>query len=319
MRAQRRRLPRADAGKIWPPLYAGRFFKIKRLLLQLMVRSLKIFTLALTIAFMSCNRLNPFGEEVVVAEAGDAKLYVSEVATVLTPGLSPQDSLKLVESYVDMWIKKQLKIQEAEKVFEGSGKEIEAMVADYRNSLLSNRLDQFYVDSRIDTLVTEADVERYYDQSRNEFILDRPIVKGVVVRLPAGHAHASRARDYMKEGEEGLPYLKDISQKNSFELTEFPSWCDFGDFLSALPTTNFREYDGLLAKNGVQEMKDGGNLYLVAITSSRKAGDVSPIERVAPVIRRVIYNQRRQDIIRAYEDSIYNAALRNGEIEIKID
>ena len=67
---------------------------------------------------------------------GDSKLFAYDVSTIFTPGLSAEDSLKLLESYVDQWVKKQLKIEEAERMFEESQEDIDRLVQEYRNSLL---------------------------------------------------------------------------------------------------------------------------------------------------------------------------------------
>lgn len=270
------------------------------------------------LAGVSCRQINTLFEEETVARVGDAKLYMSEVRTIFTPGLTPQDSLKLLERYVDAWVKRQLKIQKAEELFPEAAPDVERMVEDYRSSLLSFRLDQYYVDARIDTVMTAGDVEAYYNDHRADFTLDRAIVKGVIVKLPDNHRQKAHIRELMAGSGEKYQDFIDLSRKNGFVVQEVSSWTDFADFLNMLPTSKLRDYDGMLAKTGVQEMKDGAELYYVLITAHRKAGEISPVERVGETIRRVLFNQRRQEIIRNYEDSIYNAAVATKNVEIKI-
>ena len=117
----------------------------------------KIVIGGLLVAMASCQRFpNPFfdSKNKVLAEVGDSKLFAYDVSTIFTPGLSAEDSLKLLESYVDQWVKKQLKIEEAERMFEESQEDIDRLVQEYRNSLLTHKVDQFYVDKYIDTLFT---------------------------------------------------------------------------------------------------------------------------------------------------------------------
>lgn len=89
--------------------------------------------------------------------------------------------------YVRKWIGKQLKLSEAEQLFSASADDIEAKVEAYRQSLLIRKLDQFYVDERIDTTFTEEDIAAYYNAHKAEFKLDRPLVKGRIVRFPVNH------------------------------------------------------------------------------------------------------------------------------------
>lgn len=266
-----------------------------------------------------CRRINTlFDEETVVAKVGEAKLYMSEVSTIFTPDLTPQDSMKLLERYVDAWVKRQLKIQKAEEIFPEAVPEIERMVEDYRSSLLSYRLDQYYVDRRIDTLVTAEEVETFYTEHLPDFLLDRTIVKGVIVKLPDNHRQRAKIKELMAGTGDKYQDFLDLSRKNGFEVHEVTSWMDFSDFLNMLPTNKLRDYNELLTAAGVQEMKDGGDLYLVIIREHLDAGDTNPLERVNETIRRVMVNQRRQDIVRNYEDSMYNAAVGTKQVEIKI-
>ena len=267
----------------------------------------------------SCRQINTLFEEEAVAKVGDAKLYMSEVRTIFTSDLTPQDSLKLLERYVDAWVKRQLKIQKAEQMFPEAAPDIERLLEDYRSSLLSYKLDQYYVDSRIDTLLTAEDVEGYYNEHKADFVLDRAIVKGVIAKLPDNHRQKAQIKELMAASGEKYQDFMELSRKNGFEVQEITAWTDFADFLNMLPTTKLRDYDEMLTKAGVQEMKDGSDLYYVLITSYLRAGDTNPVERVGETIRRVMLNQRRQDIIRNYEDSIYNEAVNSKTVEIKLN
>lgn len=269
------------------------------------------------LAGVSCRQINTLFEEDAVARVGDSKLYMSEVQTIFTPGLTPQDSLKLLERYVDSWVKRQLKIQRAEEMFPEDAPDIERMVEDYRSSLLSFKLDQHYVDAQIDTVMTAEDVQSYYDAHRADFRLDRAIVKGVIVKLPENHRQRTQIKDLMaRHGEKYQDFLE-LSRKNGFEVKEITAWTDFADFLNMLPTSKLRDYNEMLAKSGVQEMNDGTDLYYVLITEHLMAGDASPVEREGETIRRVLFNQRRQEIIKDYEKRMYDEAVASKTVEVK--
>ncbi len=283
----------------------GKFFRIT------------VICVCTALAGVSCRQINTLFEEEAIARVGDTKLYMSEVRTIFTPGLTPQDSLKLLELYVDGWVKRQLKIQKAEELFPEDAPDIERMVEDYRSSLLSFKLDQHYVDAQIDTAMTTGDVEAYYNAHLADFRLDRAIVKGVIVKLPANHRQRTQIKDLMVGRGEKYQDFLELSRKNGFEVREVAAWMDFADFLNMLPTTKLRDYDGMLAKTDVQEMKDGADLYYVLITEHLDAGDTSPVERVGETIRRVLFNQRRQEIIKNYEKNLYNEAVALQSVEVK--
>ena len=48
-----------------------------------------------------------------------------------------------------------------------------------------------------------------------------------------------------------------------------------------------------------------------------KVGESAPLERVEDMVRRILYNRRRGEVVSSYNDSLYNAALVEGLIRIK--
>ena len=157
-----------------------------------------------------------------LAKAGGATLDEQELGRALPAGLTGDDSVAFAELYVRKWIGKQLKLSEAEQLFSASADDIEAKVEAYRQSLLIRKLDQFYVDERIDTTFTEEDIAAYYNAHKAEFKLDRPLVKGRIVRFPVNHRQSFKLRELVKASSAArLQDLADICAKNDFELKEF--------------------------------------------------------------------------------------------------
>ena len=109
-----------------------------------MNRLFLIFSLAVVAGFVSCKRFpNPFANQKVLAEVGGEKLYLHDIAPIFTPDMTAEDSIKIQKSYVDQWVKKQLKIQEAEEMFRSSQEDIDRMVEEYRNSLMTHKVAQY--------------------------------------------------------------------------------------------------------------------------------------------------------------------------------
>ena len=78
----------------------------------------KILLVAVLLTAYSCKRF-PFAEHnAILAEVEDKKLYLHDVSPIFTPNMTSEDSLKILRSYVDQWVKKQLKIKEAERMLD---------------------------------------------------------------------------------------------------------------------------------------------------------------------------------------------------------
>ena len=124
-----------------------------------------------------------FSGDETVARAGGRELRMRDVRRVIPQGLTGGDSAAYVKMYVDRWVRKQLKLQEAEILFSESAGDIDRMVEEYRQALLIRKLDQHYVDRSVDTVFTDDEIAAYYNAHKADFRLDRPIVKGRIVRL----------------------------------------------------------------------------------------------------------------------------------------
>lgn len=272
------------------------------------------------VVLAGCRRLNPFAEQQLVAQVGDERLYLSDVAEIFTTRLSEQDSLRVLRQFVDAWVVRQLKMRQSERLFRGDQPEIDEQVENYRASLLTHKVDQYYVDARLDTALTDDALKEYYDAHKQDFPLDRALVRGIIVRMPANHPRVRQLRSLIDTGsDERHQDFLELSRKNNFEVHEMTEWTNFTDFLKMLPTNSLRDYDQMLDRAGLQEMRDGGDLYLIVVSASLKRGEPAPFELVRPDVQRLLLNQRRESIIRAAEDSLYKAAVARKELKVNVN
>lgn len=276
-----------------------------------------VLLLPLLLAQTACRELPRFGEK-PLARVGERELLPSELRRTLPEGLSQADSAAYARVCIDRWVRRQLKLQEAEQLFSSDEAEIDRKVEEYRQSLLIRRLEQFYVDRLVDTTYTDAEIAAYYDAHKTDFKLDRTIVRGRVVRIPKDYRRKRQLRDlFASDGRAQRQDLHDICLKNEFALTDrSEEWIDFADFLSLLPTVRSQNYDGLLTRGGVQEMADDASVYYFRIDEVRRAGAAVPLERLRPTIRRVLFNQRQQQVIRDHEESLCRHAGETGDLRL---
>lgn len=279
----------------------------------------KIAVVVCALLLTACRELpRYFGGDVTLARAGGKELRRGDVRTVVPQGLSGTDSAAYMKVYVDRWVRKQLKLQEAEELFSASAQDIDKMVEEYRQALLIRKLDQYYVDRSVDTTFTDEEISDYYDAHKADFRLDRPLVKGRIVRLNGQYRQAAKLKSLMGDASAARQQdFRDLCAKNNFEVSDFRErWIDFAEFLSYLPTLRAQNYDPMLGKTSVQEMSDGHSKYFFTIDAVRREGEAIPLERLRETIRRILFNQRQTDLIRRYEEELYRRAVENGEVDI---
>lgn len=278
----------------------------------------KIAVAAGVLLLAGCRELpRYFSSDTVIARAGGQELCIKDVRSVVPAGLSGEDSAAYMELYVDRWVRKQLKLREAETLFSSSAGDIDRMVEEYRQALLIRQLDQHYVDQSVDTVFTADEIAAYYNAHKGDFKLDHPIVKGRIVRFDAFYRQAAQLKQLMAaESAAQQQDFSDICEKNDFAVNDFcGQWVDFSEFLSYLPTLRSQSYDSVLASTAVQEMRDSHSRYYFQIDAVLREGEPIPLERLNATIRRILFNQRKGEIIRNHEEELYRQAVEAGDVK----
>lgn len=284
---------------------------------------LKILLAASAVVMTSCRDLSSLVSDNTVAKVGRNELKITEIMDAMPSKVSGDDSVSFVRLYVDKWLVRQLKIEEANDLFSGSEEDIERMVEEYRQSLLMRKVDQYYVDQQMSTDFTDKDIADYYNTHKADFLLDRTLVKGRVLRFDAKYRQSKALMTQMREAatsQSKSKMLEDICAKNGFELVDKRSeWIGFSDFLTYLPTAQSQNNEHLLDKTGIQELEAGGKRYYFDFTSVCRKGNVAPLEVVSESIRRILITQRRSEIIKSHEEQIVSEAMASGYARVYTD
>lgn len=282
---------------------------------------LKISVFVMLLGAVSCRELPDYlmGDD-VIARVGGELLTVQDISTVVPSNLKGDDSLSFVKQYTDKWLVRQLKVNEADELFSGTEKDIEKLVEDYRQTLLTSKVDQYYIDQQMSDDVSQEDITEYYNTHKSQFLLDRTLVKGRILRFDATYRQSTKLKTQMQKAatsQNDDKAFSDLCAKNNFLLIDNRSeWVNFADFLSNLPIPQSQNNEPLLDKMGVQELKIGSDRYYFDFTSVCRKGNVAPLEIVSDNIRRILITQRRSQIIKSHEEQILKSALEDGDAKV---
>ncbi len=282
---------------------------------------LKISVFVMLLGAVSCRELPDYlmGDD-VIARVGGELLTVQDISAVVPSNLKGDDSLSFVKQYTDKWLVRQLKVNEADELFSGTEKDIEKLVEDYRQTLLTSKVDQYYIDQQMSDDVSQEDITEYYNTHKSQFLLDRTLVKGRILRFDATYRQSAKLKTQMQKAatsQNDDKAFSDLCAKNNFLLIDNRSeWVNFADFLSNLPIPQSQNNEPLLDKMGVQELKIGSDRYYFDFTSVCRKGNVAPLEIVSDNIRRILITQRRSQIIKSHEEQILKSALEGGDAKV---
>ena len=132
--------------------------------------------------FSSCDYLSVLEKEEqtseVVAVVNSEKLFKEDLKGILPNNFSKEDSLIIVNSYIQDWAIKKLLLKEAANNNSSESLEnINKLVQDYKESLLINNYKEQLINQKLDTLISDQEIEEYYLANNENFKLNEVLVK----------------------------------------------------------------------------------------------------------------------------------------------
>ena len=148
-----------------------------------MKTALKYMALIVLISFFACGKSRMNSEDVMLARVSDKYLWYSDISNHVSPGSKSSDSLQLVQSFVNAWVRSEILIQHASSNLPDSLMNFEQQLEEYRNSLLLFQFKKLYVNQQLDTNVTDSQIEEYYNSHLSDFELKESIVQFSFIQM----------------------------------------------------------------------------------------------------------------------------------------
>lgn len=275
---------------------------------------------ALAIAFFLTFCQSEPENKVVLAKVYDNYLYLEDIADMLPPDLSPEDSIEVLNSKIDLWVRKQLLLNQANAGLSEEQKDVEQIVKDYRASLLIDKYKQEFLKEKLDTVVDKSEIRAYYTANSESFLLSRKILKGYYLKIPLDHSEFITVRNLaFSANPESADELSDIAQSSDFQYADFRNhWTAFSEYSDRMPQSNL--FSGPQLKNRKHlSAQDEQFFYFLKIDDIKLAGEVMPFEQAEEEIKILLINKQKTELLEALERSAYQNALQQGNLEIFTD
>jgi hypothetical protein len=253
-----------------------------------------------------------------LARVKDQYLYTKDIEGIVPEGVSREDSISFVDRHINNWVKKQLLIAEARQHLEFDEVEMERKVLDYRYALMMHEFEKIYVNSKLNSEITDQEIKQYYNFNLENFKLEQNIIRGIFVQLPRDAPKITRFRYLLRSnGVEEYEELKSYCYRFATKAhLEDSTWLFFSDISSNIPLQNVRDETQFLKNNKNYETSDENFYYFLKISDYKIQKETSPLEFVEDEIRKVILHKRKVAIAKELEDNIYDKAVKNEDFEV---
>ena len=252
-----------------------------------------------------------------MARVKETFLYENDLEG-LTGGVAQEDSVMRAEKYIDNWVKKQLLIDKAISQIELNEAELERKVLDYRYALIVHEYEKFYVNKELSTEVTDDEINAYYEEKYENFLLKQNIIRGLFAKIPKEAPRLNQfsrwMRNYPKsEIEDIQSYCFQFSTKSSLEDS---LWINFDEIIQNTVLSDIPNKVQFLKTNKFFESADDEFVYFLRIMEYKISDQISPLEFIRDDIRNIIINKRKISIKKDLEERIFKEAKENEEFEL---
>nr|WP_300439543.1 peptidyl-prolyl cis-trans isomerase [Christiangramia sp.] len=270
------------------------------------------------LCMVSCNYFEQSDDRKVVVRVNDSFLYEEDIAALINEGTSPEDSTLIVSNYITRWATQQLLIDRAElNLPESQQEEFNSLVNNYRNELYTNAYTEAVVSRDLDTSLNSSEVEEYYEQNKENFILNEDLVKLRYINLAKNSNNLEELKNkFRRFNEKDQQELMDMGlQFKSYSLND-SVWIKTKSVYNKIGPLTVEDRSSLLKKSNFMELQDSLNVYLVYVNDVLSRNEQAPLEYASATVREILLNKKKQALIKELEKDITKDAIKNNEFEI---
>lgn len=246
-------------------------------------------------------------------------LYREDLHSVLPAGLFQDDSLLFAEHYIRNWVEDVLLYDKAQSNIPNSN-EIDRLVENYRKALIMHTYQQALIHQRLSEEISEQDLTDYYEKNQGLFKVERPLMKGLFIKVPLTAPQLSNVRRWYKtETREAVENLEKYSLQNAVKYDYFyDKWVPASEVMDMVPlkVPNVEEY---LDKNRHVELKDTAFYYFLNVSDYRRLGEQEPFEFARGQVKDMLLNVKQVEFMKQVKDDLYQQAVKRDKIKYYLE
>lgn len=263
----------------------------------------------------ACKEQHDHGGRTLLVEMDGNFLYREDLQSVLPGGLSKDDSLLFAEHYIRNWAEDVLLYEKAQSNVPNSD-EIDKLVENYRKALIMHAYQQALIHQTLSEEISEEELNNYYEKHQELFKVERPLMKGLFIKVPLTAPQLSNVRRWYKtETREAVEHLEKYSLQNAVKYEYFyDKWIPVSEVLDLIPL-KVRDTEGYLNKNRHVELKDTAFYYFLNVSDYRSSGEQEPYEFARAQVKDMLLNMRQVEFMKQVKNDLYQQAEKKDKIK----
>ena len=272
-----------------------------------------IVVILCVVLFCGCAKFEQKRLSGVAVEYNGATVTYADL-DALTYGLSSEDSARVADSYIQQWATSLIVYDRSKEI---KSREIDEMVENYRRSLCQNEWERKQIAQKMPMLIEDSLVLEFYEQNKQHFILDRTILRGLLLIMPVGAPNLEKLKDMVEvpHEEENIEWVEKYAYQYAVGYELFlDDWKTVEQIAVYMPYSQDELSKQIKQKKQILA-QDSLNVYLLQVTDFCGKGEYKPLEYVQDEIKELILSQRQVEFIRLLREDLYEKAVQQGKLK----
>lgn len=282
-----------------------------------MLRSIvSILFLSLLLAQCRPAEVEEQKEDKLLATVYSKSLYLSELEDILASEGSPEDSLLMLNAFVERWVRESLLMHEAEKNI-SKDLNIDQLVRNYRASLVRHNYENLLVELQLDSIVSPTQLKDYFEANKDQYTLESSIARCYFIKVPVIEEEIGDLKQWWRQSNDETNFrriLEFASSKAEVYMLEDSSWYKVDDLLAQFPKGKLTFNDIMNKKSA--NFREGEYQYLFKVFETIRRGQDAPPAYVRNEIVRILLHRRKVKLLEDKKEEIYDRETRLNNVKI---
>ncbi len=270
------------------------------------------------LVLLSCSKENSKNKADAIARVNNEYLYQSDLENLVPAGTPKKDSIAIVKDFINRWATQQLLIDNANKnISKNKQIELDELINQYKIDLYSKAYLEQLVITKIDTVIANEEIEKYYNTNKSNFKANSPLVKLRYISLVKGNNKlATISAKFSSFKSKDKKDLKNLAIQFKDYAFNDSIWVDIDQVYERLPFVNKENVTKYIDTGISYQYVDSTSVWLVKVKDMVHKNEVVPLSYILPTIKQIILNKRKTDLINKIQTEITNDAIKDNDFEI---
>ena len=268
-------------------------------------------------AFAGCENRIKDDNGVVLARVFDDYLYEEDLANIVPANTSHRDSIFIVRNFVNNWIRTKLMVEKAKYNLTNEQLDFDQRLEEYENSLIIYEYESKLLSQKLDTTVSDNDLQTFYQNHKTDFELKENIVRVFYAVVDKDLPDINDIIDVFSLSDSlVIDSLELLSEYHNFKIyTDTSIWISLDELKRNIPIETYNQ-ELFLKDNRFIQLSDENYTFMLMFVDFKIKDDISPFVLVKNNIRKIILAKRKTGLIKKVREEIFNQASTNNDFEI---